>query len=404
MFGSDILELMRFVAVAFVLSSLLAVGCECSSAPPTNTCHATTDCASGLECVDNHCTTPRDAAIDALVSHVDANLPDAFVAPVDAARIDANCIPVTCATSETCFDGIDNNCDGHVDEGCTCVPGSTARCLPGMPDPSTPRCSWGEMMCVGSGDFGAWGACSGGSGTDGGTSLYGCRRIGIMGAPGALASSNFQAWLEMQGAIVTRFQDTAAAPELHIEELNTFDLVVVDWLQRLYSMDEANVLTAWVNAGGGLVAMTGHDSGATADRQISLLATLGPNYVRVPCTAGCGTGEVCDGGICVLNGPATLLPNATTGDGSGGTLPPVTFNGGLPVSVPASMTSFVPMAQIGTYVVGAAGPIGMGHALLFGDEWIEFDSEWSTMMAIPTFWANTVHYASPDPMIAPACP
>jgi hypothetical protein len=87
------------------------------------------------------------------------------------------------------------------------------------------------------------------------------------------------------------------------------------------------------------------------------------------------------------------------------TLPPVTFNGGLPVTVPASMAStFVPMAMIGTHVVGAAGPIGMGRALLFGDEWIEFDSEWSTMPPIPRFWQNSVEWTAPDEPTIPACP
>ena len=228
-----------------------------------------------------------------------------------------------------------------------------------------------------------------------------------MGAPGALASSNFQAWLEMQGAIVMRFHDTADAATLHVEQLETFDLVIIDWLQRDYTTDEADVLSGWVQNGGALVAMTGHDSGHTADRHVSLLASLGPNYDLRTCASAtdCDTGELCDNARCVLNGPATLLPHPTTDDGSGGTLPPVTFNGGLRVTIPSAMSAtFVPMAQIGSYVVGAAGPIGAGRALLFGDEWIEFDSEWSTMMAIPRFWQNTVEWVSPDPMILPACP
>ncbi len=380
------------LAFGLVALASLALGCECSSVPARPTCHATSECTAGHVCVDGHCSVPMDAAIDAPMSTTDANLPDAPVTAHDTgSRLDANCIPVTCSATESCFNGIDDDCDSMVDESCSCIPGSTARCLAGRPDPSTPRCSWGQMTCTGASEFGAWGACSGGGGGDGGTTLYGCRRIGIMGAPGALASSNFQAWLEMQGAIVTRFHTTAAATVLHIEELNTFDLVIIDWLQRDYTMAEADVLTTWVNAGGGLIAMTGHDSGATADRQISLLMTLGPNY---------------DLAFGPINGPAMLLPHPTTLDVDGvSTLPPVTFNGGLRVTIPASMTStFLPMAMIGSNVVGAAGPIGMGHALLFGDEWIEFDSEWSTMTAIPRFWRNSVQWTSPDPMVLPACP
>jgi hypothetical protein len=367
------------------------------------------ECTGGRLCVDGRCAVPIDASVDAS-SVMDASATDAAMSTIDAQRIDANCIPITCGTTEICFDGIDDDCDNMIDEGCACVPGTTARCLPGRPDPSTPRCSWGQMTCGGASEFGSWGACSG-SGTDAGTSIYGCRRIGIMGAPGANASSNFQAWLETQGAIVMRFHNTSTAPTLHIELLRTFDLVIVDWLQRDYTMAEADTLTQWVNEGGGLFVMTGHDSGATADRQVSLLASLGPNYDLRTCGT-CDPGEVCDGGHCVLNGPATLLPGPTTVAADGHTtLPPVSFFGGLRVIIPASISAtFTPMGTIQPsgvaqpYIVGAAGPIGHGFALLWGDEWIEFDSEWSTMPPIPQFWKDSVEWLSPDPMIAPACP
>ncbi|MFO0682299.1 MAG: hypothetical protein U0234_09625 [Sandaracinus sp.] len=395
----------RLALCALAFSSLALAGCECGTPITPGACTSNAQCSGGAVCVDRHCTQPmdggghdggRDAAVEDTGDH------DAVA--VDAARYDANCIPVTCGTTELCFNGVDDDCDDSVDEHCSCVPGSTARCLPGRPDPSTPRCSWGEMVCAGGSEFGEWGACTGAGGGDAGITPYGCRRIGIMGAPGANTSSNFQTWLEMQGAIAMRFHADAAAPTLHIEELRTFDLVVVDWLQRTYTTEEATTLAQWVNEGGGLFVMTGHDSGHTADRQISLLSQLGPNYDRRDCSA-CMAGEVCDGGICVLNGPANLLPTPLTGDGAGGTLPPISFYGGLQVSVPASMSStFLPFATIGTYVVGAYGPIGAGHAVIFGDEWIEFDSEWSTMPPIPRFWQQSVSWASPDPMIAPACP
>ena len=378
-------------AILLFSFAALGLGCECSPAPAGSTCRATSECTRGRVCIDGRCSAPIDAAVDApVLPPADGDVPDAPITPRDAAQVDANCIPVTCAATEACFDGVDDDCDGHVDESCTCVPGSTARCLPGRPDPSTPRCAWGEMTCEGVSEFGAWGACTGGGTGDAGMTLYGCRRIGIMGAPGALASSDFQAWLEMQGAIVTRFHTAAGAGTLHVEELETFDLVVVDWLQRLYTAEEADVLAAWVNGGGALIAMTGHDSGATADRHVSLLASLGPSY------------DLAAGPI---DGPATLLSHPTTDDGAGGTLPPVTFNGGLRVTIPASMAgTFLPMATIGADVVGAAGPIGSGRALLFGDEWIEFDSEWASMPPIPRFWQNSVEWASPDPMVLPACP
>jgi|GEM_PF-2531229 hypothetical protein len=391
-------------AVGVVLATwLLASGCDCAGERPDR-CAGDGECAAGERCLDRRCVPGLDASFDANVREdaaVDASARDA---PRPDTSFDANCVVTECRAAEGCGDGLDEDCDGVVDEGCACVPGSTARCLPGRLTPDLPRCSWGEMACDGPGEFGGWGPCSGGGEVDGGMSLYGCRRIGILGAPGANASSNFQAWLEMQGAIVMRFHDTAGAATLRIEELRTFDLVVVDWLQRTYSMAEADTLSQWVNEGGGLFVMTGHDSGATAARQVSLLTALGPNYDLRAC-GSCEATEVCDGGHCVLNGPATLLPAPISLAPDGvSTLPPVSFFGGLRVTVPAAMAStFTPFATVGSYVVGAAGPIGMGRAVVFGDEWIEFDSEWSTMPPIPRFWENAVRWLAPDEPVLPAC-
>jgi hypothetical protein len=338
-------------------------------------------------CVDRRCVPRPDSG------GLDAALPDAPALDTPAAdtSFDAACIVVSCGTTEGCGDGIDEDCDDSVDEGCACVPGSTARCLPGRLDPTLSRCSFGEMACMGAGEFGTWGDCSGGGAdVDGGTSLYGCRRIGILGAPGANPSANFQAWLETQGAIATRFHATAAAPTLRREELDTFDLVIVDWLQRTYSAEEAATLADWVNDGGGLFAMTGHDGFTSSERHDSLLGPALPTYDLV---------------MGLLNGPATLLAHPTTLDTDGvSTLPPVTFAGGRAVIVPASTPEIVPIATIGTTVVGVAGPYGAGHVLVFGDEWIEFDSEWSTMPPIPRLWQNAVGWLAPDEPVLPACP
>ena len=394
-----ILRFPRPVLVSWLVSSLVScvavlalAGCDCAGDVPSHACDTAADCSAAQACIDGRCTDRPDASAPfdsgADPEHDAAPPPDA-PEPRDAGP-DASCISLECADTELCYDGFDDDCDDRVDEGCACAIGTTARCLPGRSAPTASLCSFGEMACEGAGEFGTWGACTGGGGVDGSTSLYGCRRIGIMGAPGANPSSNFQAWLEMQGAIATRFHAAASAPALSRAELETFDLVVVDWLQRTYSVEEATTLADWVRAGGALMVMTGHDSGASADRHVSLLASLGPSY------------DLAAGPI---NGPATLLAHPTTATADGtGTLPPVTFNGGLRTTVPAELAAdIVPMAVIGSEVVGVAGPLGAGRVLLFGDEWIEFDSEWSTMPPIPQLWLNTVRWLSPDEPVLPVC-
>jgi hypothetical protein len=65
--------------------------------------------------------------------------------------------------TEVCNDGLDNNGNGQVDEGCDCKSGETASCYPGSPShlgPGKP-CKAGTHTCKDSGgEFGAaWGPC-----------------------------------------------------------------------------------------------------------------------------------------------------------------------------------------------------------------------------------------------------
>ncbi len=68
----------------------------------------------------------------------------------------------SCGAREVCDNGLDDDCDGAVDEGCACIPGATQRCYGGAPGVAgRGACAYGTMRCEGSGEFGAWGACSG---------------------------------------------------------------------------------------------------------------------------------------------------------------------------------------------------------------------------------------------------
>ena len=63
---------------------------------------------------------------------------------------------------EVCFDGLDNDCNGSVDDGCSCEPGESAPCFRGDPrHRGLGACRDGEMLCTGTYEFGEWGACEG---------------------------------------------------------------------------------------------------------------------------------------------------------------------------------------------------------------------------------------------------
>jgi hypothetical protein len=214
--------------------------------------------------------------------------------------------------------------------------------------------------------------------TDNGSA--GCARlnIGILGNPGSNSSSNFEQWLTRAGTSVARIQTTADEP-LTGTTLAPFDVVVLDCLARDYTPDEVTSFAAWVSTGGGVAAMSGyHDDPAVDWRANSLLAPLGVAF----------------GGDRVW-GPANSFAMHPITQG----LTSVTFTGGYAVTDLGGSSSvrtaiaFLP----GTPPKAAsfAVQMGSGRAFLWGDEWIEFDSEWAALPEIPQLWVQAFAWIAP---------
>lgn len=99
----------------------------------------------------------RDAGASDLGAAPDAASRDASAG--DAATPDGG---AGCGPRELCGDGLDNNCNGAVEEGCVCIPGQTQRCFEGLPaQAGRGVCTLGTSRCEGSGEFGVWGPCVG---------------------------------------------------------------------------------------------------------------------------------------------------------------------------------------------------------------------------------------------------
>lgn len=199
--------------------------------------------------------------------------------------------------------------------------------------------------------------------------------IGIFGNPGANASSNFQQWLVSAGTSVQRVQTTPSEP-LTAATLQPFDVVVLDWLTREYTGAEAAALSLWVGAGGGVATMTGYNNTASDWNANSLLAPL----------------QVAYGGP-LLNGPVTSFAAHPITAG----LTSVTFAGGYEVKdLGGGGSTRTPIAFLpGNVTAGIAVQSGLGRAFVWGDEWIEFDSEWSKLPEIKQLWVQVFGWISP---------
>ncbi len=209
----------------------------------------------------------------------------------------------------------------------------------------------------------------------GGDGICDCLRIGIIGSPGTNPSADFQAWLQAKGTTVERTQ-TTAGEAFDAQLLSKYDVLVLDRLPRQYTATEAAALAAWVESGGGFISMTGYTGNAAPDFYTNtLLAPFGLAY---------------QGGL--LNGPVTSFATHPVTKG----LTSVTFLGGYMVGDPgaAGVTSTV-IASLPAGPVGYAVESGNGRGVVWGDEWIEFDSEWKTIPEIQQLWVNVLAWIGP---------
>jgi hypothetical protein len=221
---------------------------------------------------------------------------------------------------------------------------------------------------------GASGASAGGSGGAGGAcSLL---RIGIIGNPGANPSSDFQTFVKALGTSTARV-NTMPTDTFDPALLAGFDVVILDRLARPYTAAEANTLRTWVEAGGGVVSMSGYANSAAPDFYANpLLAPFGLSY-----------------GGPLISGPANNFVMHPTTAG----LTSVTFAGGYEVtSTPVAGGTSTAIAGIGSTWIGYVHQRSMGRAFVWGDEWIEFDSEWSTMPQIKQLWVNVLTWVGPS--------
>jgi hypothetical protein len=239
------------------------------------------------------------------------------------------CVP-TAADEQTC-DGLDDDCNGFIDDI----------------------------------DAGGDGICD-------------CLAIALVGTSGSLAASQFQQWLIDRGTSTDRIDP----PLVDAALLDAYDVVILDQLTRAYTPAEAMAFDDWVNAGGGLMAMTGHTSSPVSAQQWpnGILGPMGLEYQGA-----------------LLNGPVTdFLPHTTTMG-----LTSVTFLGGFEVVATIPGQSDVVARLPGMIPAAQAQERGAGKVFVWGDEWIEYDSEWAALPEITLLWTNIFEWLTPPNLCSP---
>ena len=211
----------------------------------------------------------------------------------------------------------------------------------------------------------------------GGDGICDCLSIALFGNKGANPASQFEAWLEAQGTQVDRIQ-TMNVP-IDQATLDKYDIIILDRLIRAYSPQEAALIEGWVGNNGGLMSMTGY--------------TGGPNDVNFPNSILGPMGLTYNNSMGIISGPVTNWVPHPISD----MITSVTFLGGFYINV---MNDGVGMNTVVATL--PPGPVAVaqvrkgGKVFVWGDEWIEFDSEWQNVPQIKKLWANILGWLSPQ--------
>jgi hypothetical protein len=232
-----------------------------------------------------------------------------------------------------------------------------------------------------------------------------CIKIATMGNPGTHGALDvFGTWMSgraSSGAVVALGSQVLTAALVA-----PFNIIVIEDIYqygkgRAYAADEAQVLFDWVNNGGGLMTMTGYSSPPTDNANVNiLLAPFGLSYGEV---------QILKKGASATTVPITQF---TTHPITAG-VTAVGVDNGYEVSGPATpdpLSNFTVYATGGGYRVGEAIQIGKGHVDVWGDEWITYNSEWVNHpdYQVSLFWTNTIKWLTvagtcqvPIPIIIP---
>ncbi|WP_438022717.1 hypothetical protein [Sorangium sp. So ce233] len=207
-----------------------------------------------------------------------------------------------------------------------------------------------------------------------------CLRIATLGKTGVWGQGDvFDAWLDtrsVNGAV--NLNDAA----LTAEELSKHQVIViqdVSAIGRSYSEAEVQALSDWISGGGGLMTLIGYGPPQERENLNALLQPLGVSYdaAQILRRQGDSTFPITD----------WIRPHPVL-DG----IEAVGVDNGYPV-----VGEGTTLAKGDGHDVLKALESGVGHVLVWGDEWITYNSEWVDHpdYQVERFWLNALKWLTP---------
>ena len=206
-----------------------------------------------------------------------------------------------------------------------------------------------------------------------------CLRIATLGLPGQWGAGDvFAQWLDSRsnnGAVDLNDQ------ELTKTLLDQYQVIVaqdVSKINRTYSAAEVAALSEWVNAGGGFMTLIGYADATERTNVNTLLEAFAMNYGAMPILGAVGGMTVP-----VTNWVAHPVTNGVSRIG---------VDNGYPVQ-----GTGLTLASEQGYDVLKAQEVASGHVLVWGDEWLTYNSEWTghPEYQLELFWLNAIKWLTP---------
>ena len=223
----------------------------------------------------------------------------------------------------------------------------------------------------------------------GGDGVCDCLSIGTIGhiGPWSNGGNIFASWLDArtpQGAVA--LEDKVLTPELlaplqvivvlHVDTTEVVNGDVRTPAHHAFSDEEVAAFKAWLEAGGGVMTTIGYTGNETAEvaNVNRLLGAVGVGYSPTATD---------------LTNYVTRFEQHPVTDG----VRRIRTDNGVEPSGSGTAIAFDPDDRVALRV----SEPGDGHVIVWGDEWITYDSEWADVQdqQVELFWLNILKWLSP---------